>query len=101
MLRRVDGAAMLPPLLGGAFLWSAHLKEPGCVVGEHMHVRRRVDDDGAKGILTICRSREETERDRPGEVGRSMRDNRKEVEEADFEGEDIPARWTRVGDVER
>lgn len=43
MLSRLEVAVTLPPLPWGwylAFLWRAQRKEPGWVVGEHMHVRR-------------------------------------------------------------
>lgn len=72
---------------------SAQRKEPGCVVGEHMHVRRREAAGGApRGRFTIWQLGDATESDRPGDVGRSATETRTDADEA-------PARWTRVGDA--
>ena len=64
------------------FLWRLHRKEPGCVVGEHMHVRF-----GWWCALLLCL---EAAMDRFGETERS-KENRTEGAE----------RLTRVGEEER
>lgn len=66
-----------------------HLNEPGCFVGEHIHVRLRP---------SVALPRFETAMDRPGEPDRST-ENR--TEEAGFEF--VPAVYTltRVGDMAR
>lgn len=89
MLSRIDGDGLcccwwrlLMPL------WRLQRKDPGCVLGEHMQVRRW--EAWATG------ARSATARERPGEVGRRSRENRTDgVSGAE------PTRWTRVGEAER
>ncbi|KAL5988115.1 hypothetical protein ACLOJK_035878 [Asimina triloba] len=84
--KRFDGeeTARLPE--EARFLWKLHRKEPGCVVGEHMQVRRCAG--GADFLMTRS-----TAMERPGEEGRASKENRTVGDE--------PRRLTRVGDAER
>ncbi|KAL0916567.1 hypothetical protein M5K25_014090 [Dendrobium thyrsiflorum] len=74
-------------------LWRLQRKEPGWVVGEHMQVFRCPEAEIE--VRTTGSRLETTERDRPGEVGRS-REKRIEC----VCGGD-PVRFTRVGEAER
>lgn len=76
-------------------LCKLHLNEPGCVVGEHIHVLFRPCGFTICAPVLPATPRGETEMDRLGEIERS-RENRTDGEEVGF-----PYRLTRVGEVER
>lgn len=73
-------------------MWRLHRNDPGWLVGEHMQVFRW----GLEGVeMAFLAGTKEMER--LGEVGRLSRENRTEAEGAAL----VPAKWTRVGDVDR
>lgn len=89
-------------------LWRLHRNDPGCVVGEHMHVLRPgaapPEDPPPPGTGRRDGIWSDTEKDRPGEVDRWWWwlwwwEREKRTEEVGEEGEGT--RLTRVGEAER
>jgi len=93
LLRRFAGEETIAAGRFAWALWKLQRKEPGWVVGEHMHVFRRTEAvTGGRTIGSVLTA----EIERLGELGRS----REKRTEGRADGEDL-MRFTRVGDDER